>query len=121
MEAWKDVDGYEGIYQVSDCGNVRSIDRRGIDGRIICGRKISFSIRKDGYCIVGLYKNRKRKMFYVHRLVCNAFVENPNSFLEINHKDEIKSNNNSSNLEWCNRSYNNTYGRRIEKIMASPG
>ena len=114
-EIWKPINGYEGIYEVSNLGRVRSlghfvgnqyIERR-FQNRI---RIIKASNRKANYKGVMIYKDGKRKSFLVHRLVAEAFIPNPNNFPEVNHKDEDKSNNCANNLEWCDRQYNNSYG-----------
>lgn len=104
-EIWKDIDGYEGIYQVSNLGNVRSLNwgKRGIV------RNLYLKKQNRGYLHVELAKNGKRKAFTVHRLVANAFLENPNGYPIINHKDENKQNNNVENLEWCSLTYNVRY------------
>ena len=70
--------------------------------------------KRKGYMFVTL-SNKKTKQCRVHRIVGEAFIENPNNYACINHKDENKENNHYSNLEWCNNHYNNTYGTRIEK------
>ena len=123
-EIWKDVVGYEGIYQVSSMGNVRSIDREIVDvnGNIrkYTGNTMKLELSKEGYWRVGLnYKGSKVK-FLVHRLVAMAFIPNPNNLPEINHKNEIKNDNRVGNLEWCTSKYNSNYGsakyRNIEKI-----
>jgi hypothetical protein len=107
-EIWKDVVGYEGFYQVSNFGNVRSIRFEKI--------KTIYPYKKStGYFHVNLCVCRKSKMFLVHRLVAMAFIENKHNYEFINHKDENKSNNQVSNLEWCTASYNNNYGTRNEK------
>ena len=104
MEVWKDIKGYEGTYQVSSYGRVRS--KNGI-------RKPQRD--KYGYYQIGLHKNGNRKFFKVHRLVAQAFIPNINNFPQINHKDEDKSNNKVNNLEWCTNKYNMNYGTRNEK------
>lgn len=96
-EIWKDVNGYEGKYQVSNLGNVKSLNYKGKG----IERNISQIIGNRGYKVVNLYKNGKRKSFLVHRLVGNAFLENTFGHPEINHIDENKLNNMSTNLEWC--------------------
>lgn len=106
MEIWKDIKGYEGLYQVSSKGIVK--DCNGIERKQ----------RTDtyGYKIVTLRKNGEYKSYKVHRLVGIAFISNPENLPCINHKDEVKSNNNVENLEWCTSKYNSNYGHRNEKI-----
>ena len=115
-EVWKDITGYEGLYMISDKGNVHSVERRDVMGRKISGRILKPLSHTDGYLQVQLYKNGKIKNKYIHRLVAEAFIPNPKSFLEINHLDEVKDNNELSNLEWCTREHNNNYGKRTEKV-----
>lgn len=122
-EIWKTLDGiieYGTFYEVSNFGNVRSIDRvtKYSDGRIakFKGRILKGAKDKDGYKQVNLCKNGKCNSFQVHRLVALAFIPNPNNFSEINHKDECKDNNCILNLEWCDRKYNCNYGTRNERI-----
>lgn len=109
MEEWKDVVGYEGYYQVSNLGNVRSIDRivDGLNGRRFF-KGITLKQNKDnyGYCIVSLYKERKPKTCKVHRLVADAFIENVNDKSTINHIDGNKENNSVENLEWLTQEEN---------------
>lgn len=114
QEQWKDIFGYDGMYQVSDLGRVRSLKY----GKV---RVLRTEKNKDGYLLVGLCKDGKIKHFYVHRLVAQAFIPNDNIFnTEINHINEDKEDNKVSNLEWCDRSYNLRYNdlnyRRITKI-----
>ena len=114
-EIWKDVVGYEGLYQVSDRGNVSSIVRKDSIGRK-CGGIILRPIPDaNGYIRVSLCKNGKVKKKLIHRLVLEAFVENPNNLPEVNHLDENKANNELSNLEWCDIRYNSNYGTRNER------
>ena len=115
-EIWKDVVGYEGLYKVSDKGNIYIVERIGSNGRKFGGMTIKPRYTRDGYLQVALCKNGEIKNKYTHRLVAEAFIPNPKSFLEINHLDEVKDNNELSNLEWCDSSYNNNYGSRIERI-----
>lgn len=105
METWKDIEGYEGLYQVSDYGNVRSLDhtaktKTGKDV-LVTGTVKKLSRTKDGYLQVCLIHGKKQKMCRVHRLVALAFIQNPDSKPEVNHIDGCKTNNNVENLEWC--------------------
>lgn len=107
-ETWKSIKGYEGYYEVSNKGNVRSVQRIRIENNCHGGR----TYRRDqgkllrptnngyGYLVIGLRKNGKRKNHYVHRLVAEAFCENPNGKTVVNHIDRNKRNNDSKNLEW---------------------
>lgn len=113
-EKWKDIEGFEGYYQVSNHGNVRSLDRTVyyVDGRVAKykGQPVASNIRPNGYVKVNLYRDHKMKNLSVHRLVALAFVPNPNKYPIINHIDEIKNNNHFKNLEWCTSAYNSNYG-----------
>lgn len=104
-EIYKDIEGYEGLYQVSNLGNVKSLkDNNGKYREKI----LKPSIRK-GYLKVNLCKNKTIKNYSVHRLVAIAFITNTHNFPCINHKDENKKNNVVSNLEWCSYKYNLEY------------
>lgn len=122
-ETWVAITGYEGRYEVSNLGRVRRTDRirktpcRGKDATIR-GRILSQRAQKNGYLCVDLFKDGKAKTFRVHRLVAFAFVENPNGYDEVNHIDEDKTNNAASNLEWCTRSYNCSFGSGLSKRAA---
>jgi len=112
-EQWKDIFGYEGLYQVSNLGRVRSLPRNGTvnDIKILKPKK-----ENNGYLRIGLCKNGEQKLYSIHRLVASAFIPNDDLFkTDINHKDENKENNNVENLEWCDAYYNNNYGNRITK------
>ena len=115
-EVWKDVVGYEGLYKVSDRGNVYSVERMDSRGNKIGGRILRPTPNTKGYLQVQLCENGKSKKKYTHRLVLEAFLENPNNLPEVNHKDEDKTNNELSNLEWCTREYNNNHGTRTERV-----
>ena len=115
-EVWKDVVGYEGLYKVSDKGNVYSIVRIDNINRKRGGRILKPSSHTGGYIQVQLCKNGIRKTKYIHRLVAEAFIPNPEKLPEVNHKDENPSNNESSNLEWCDAKHNNNHGTRNERI-----
>ena len=116
-EIWKDIVGYEGLYQVSNLGNVKRL--KGYKGRgkgyIVEEHLIKPSINSHGYQNVVLCKNGKTKTFSMHRLVAIAFLDNSDNLPEVNHKDEDKTNNCVDNLEWCDRVYNNNYGTRNKK------
>ena len=101
-EVWKDIVGYEGHYQVSNLGRVKSI-------KFGKEKILKQAFDKDGYLQSVLSKNNKHITFLTHRLVAKAFIDNPNNYCEINHKDENKQNNCVDNLEWCDRQYNNDY------------
>ena len=122
MENWKDIKGYEGFYQVSDCGNVRSLERDvycqdGTFHHHVEEKILVSCVNGRGYANVNLYKNGKRKNILIHRLVAMAFIPNPENKPMINHKDENPLNNCVDNLEWCTASYNANYGTRNERII----
>ena len=121
IEIWKDIEGYEGIYQVSNLGNVKVLDRyvnSSIKNNKIVKRqgKILKQYIKKGYLQVTLTLNNKRKYYNVHRLVANAFIPNPDKLPQVNHKNENKYDNRVENLEWCTAKYNCNYGTRNSKI-----
>lgn len=131
-EVWKDIKGYEGFYQVSNLGRVRSVDRlvhteaNGIKIRLSKG-KILNAGKKDWYRTVGLSKYGVRKSFTVHRLVAEAFLPNPYNYPVVNHKDENKTNNfvfvnqdgsidpEKSNIEWCTQKHNMNWNSVIKR------
>lgn len=108
-ERWKDIDGYEGMYQVSDRGRVKSLNYRCTGSERICRQ----SITKKGYSVVPLIKDKHKKLHYVHRLVADAFIENENSKPTINHIDGNKENNCVENLEWATYSENSKHAQVI--------
>lgn len=114
-KGWKDVVGYEGVYQVSDKGDIYSVKRRDVMGRECGGRTLKPLRDKNGYLRINLYKDGIMKQNLIHRLVAQVFVPNQNNYLEINHKDENKANNHVGNLEWCTREHNMNYGTRNER------
>lgn len=109
---WRDIPGYEGHYQASNLGRIRSIKH---EPYII----LKSDFQRNGYKRVYFWINNKKRNILVHRMVAICFVPNPRGLKEINHIDEDKANNNASNLQWCTHSYNIRYGHTIEKISAS--
>ena len=118
QEIWKDIKNYEGLYQVSNLGNVRSLNRIRKNGKkenqfyLQKGKILKPAVQSIGYKFVVLCKNGESKGYRVHRLVAETFIENPNNYNCINHKDENRLNNCVDNLEWCTIAYNNTYGTK---------
>lgn len=116
MENWQDIPNYEGIYQISDFGRVKSLG----NDKSRKTKILKTYIDKTGYEAVTLRNKGTKKNFMIHRLVALAFVPNYNEFKynSVNHIDEDKLNNKASNLEWCTNEYNATYtvGRRIKFI-----
>lgn len=107
QENWNNIAGYEGLYEVSDMGRVRSIAREGTKGGILHAHRSRY-----GYMLVILSKNNVRTGFSVHKLVAMAFIPNPNGLPQVNHKNEVKTDNRVENLEWCTAKYNMNYGGR---------
>lgn len=120
LEIWKDIIGYEGLYQISNLGSVKSLERyrayKNGKPRHMKSKKLIPGRSKCGYYTVVLYKEGKRKTHTIHRLVAKAFIPNPNNYPYVNHIDENKTNNHISNLEWCTASYNSRHGTRIERF-----
>jgi len=135
-EVWRDIKEYEGFYQVSNLGRVRSLDRvvlqkngvlKAIKGKILSPSKCG-KLEYGGYLFVGLSKDSVVKDHYIHRLVAEAFIPNPYNLPYINHKDENKLNNfvyvnpdgtvdfEKSNLEWCTALHNLTFNERHIKV-----
>lgn len=108
MEIWKDIERYEGLYQISNWGRVKSLKY----GK----ERILKPLKNDkGYLSVRLCKNSQRKMYKIHRLVAEAFIPNPYNLPMVNHKNEIKTDNRVENLEWCTNDYNIHYGTAIQR------
>lgn len=122
-EIWKDVVGFEGYYEVSNYGNVRSKDRVIVRSNgcklTLTGKPLPQYKRYGNSTIaryyVNLCKNSKNYTPSVHRLVAEAFIPNPDNLPQINHKDEDPSNNRVDNLEWCTAKYNHNYGTRNDR------
>ena len=109
-ELWKAIPGYEGYYEASTEGRIRSVDREYTNSRgavrVVDGRVLSPTTTRCGYNLVALYLKKKRRDLLVHRLVAETFVQNPAGAPEVNHKDGNKQNNSADNLEWCTQSEN---------------
>lgn len=126
QEIWKDVTGYEGLYQVSNFGNVKSCRRTIVRKNRSYGyneypvsEKILTPVNQgNGYYRVRLQKGVDSKFKLVHRLVAEAFIPNPGNLPCVNHKDENPSNNSMNNLEWCTYYYNNHYGNSTKNRVA---
>ena len=127
----KPVVGYEGYYEVDQFGRVFSLDRSVVvvDGnrtytKHLVGKQMKQSMHDKGYKTVSLTKDGKTTLMFVHRLVAEAFLPNPENLPMVNHKDEDKTNNFLENLEWCTAAYNRTYGKAVErhakKIRGTP-
>lgn len=116
LEIWKDIDGYEGLYQVSNLGRVKSLNykRTGKEKILKAGKN------SDGYLQVGLHKQGEEKKYLVHRLVAQAFIPNPNNLPQVNHINEDKTDNRVeeqyTNLEWINNFDNCNHGTRNVRI-----
>ena len=106
----KDIVGYEGLYAVTSCGKVWGYKRQ---------KFLKPQTDKNGYLRVGLHKDGKTKKYYIHRLVAEAYIPNPDNLPQVNHKDENKENNCLQNLEWCDPKYNINYGTRTDKVASS--
>lgn len=116
-EIWKDIKGYEGLYQVSSKGNVRSLDRmvNSPNGMRMSKGRILKQCKCGSYSKVTLSKSSRVKSYDVHPLVAKAFIPNPNNYPQINHKNENRYDNRVENLEWCTPKYNANYGTRNKR------
>lgn len=110
-EEWREIKNYPN-YMISNRGRVKSLNYNKTGEE----RIMKFAINKKGYCCVVLYKDKKQKHYLVHRLVATAFIPNPNNLPQLNHKDEVKTNNCVDNLEWCDAKYNINYGTHNNKL-----
>lgn len=121
MEEWRDIHGYEGLYSISNLGRVKSqIKKSGF--LYLKERIMNPTIKSNGYLQIDLIKSGNRKKFYVHRLVAEHFIPNPNNLPCVNHIDYNRVNNSCDNLEWCTYESNNIHsnnpalkGKRIGK------
>lgn len=121
MEEWRDIKGYEGLYQVSNEGRIKSLERiiQGCSKGGYFDKLLPEKIMKqqcNKYVTVMLCKQGVTKRLLVHRLVAEAFIPNTNNLPQVNHKDECKTNNTIENLEWCTKEYNNNYGTKNDRI-----
>lgn len=119
MEIFKPIKGYEGLYEVSNLGRVKSLPKfhhTRFSGYTEKEKILKCRTDSYGYQMVALCKDGEQKNYLVHRLVAYTFLENPYKYDSINHKDENKLNNCVENLEFCNRYYNNNYGTRNKRI-----
>ena len=108
MEEWKDVVGYEGLYEVSNLGRIRNKKRN----------TMVTLLDNNGYHRVELWKNNKSRRYMLHRVVAQTWIPNDDETkTQVNHINEIKTDNRVENLEWCTASYNNKYGNRIQKML----
>ena len=124
QELWLPISGYEGYYEVSSLGRIKSLERKVYNphgnGNVV-EKILRQHIDNHGYKKVGLNKNGVNKLYNVHRLVAIAFLPNPNNYPCINHKNEDRCDNRIDNLEWCTYVYNNNYGDRLKKVSMSAG
>lgn len=114
MEQWKPIPGYEGYYQVSNEGRVKTLSRYNLKNQLLPERILKAPLDR-GYPRVLFYKNKKRKHFSVHRLVAQAFIPNPEKKPQVNHINEDKTDNRVENLEWATSKENNNHGTRTER------
>ena len=115
IEEWRDIKGYESLYQVSDFGRVKSLKGYHRKEHILKARNNLY-----GYLTVGLSKKNKSKRYKIHRLVAETFIPNLDNLPQVNHKDGNKLNNNVDNLEWCNRSYNMKHAYNNNLLKCRP-
>lgn len=120
---WKPVVEYEGLYEVSNTGLVRSVYKvvRSSNGKTFHykPRHLKKYLDHNGYEYISLSKCGVKKKYKVHQLVCKAFLPNPSCYKQVNHKDECKTNNCVDNLEWCDQIYNSNYGTRNQRISSA--
>lgn len=122
MEIWKDINGYEGLYQVSNLGRVKSVERyikHNIynTNKVIKERTLKPINNGTGYQMVNLSKNNQKQQQLIHRLVASAFIPNPNNLPQVNHINENKTDNRIENLEWCDAKYNINYGTARKRMI----
>ena len=116
-EVWRPIPGTNGKYEISNLGNVKSFVRKS-EGKLL--RQVKRS-HDNGYLCVCIRVNGVRKIIPVHRLVADAFLDKKNGCTDVNHKNEIKTDNRAENLEWCTKAYNNRYGTHTTRSAKSQG
>ena len=119
FRVWKDIKGYEGLYQISNDGKVKGLPRQvirkdGIKGRNLRERPLKGAVNSSGYLTVTLSDNGKSESKFIHRLVAEAFIENESNFEQVNHKDRNKLNNEVTNLEWITPKNNSLHWNKLE-------
>lgn len=119
QETWKDIKDFEGMYQVSDLGRVRSVDRFDSMGRLHQSDIKAIRDNGKGYKIVQMYKGNKPKIGYIHRLVATAFIENTDNKPEVHHIDSDRSNNKLDNLQWVTTKENNNFPDKIYHMKSN--
>lgn len=120
-ENWKDIKNYEGIYQVSDLGRVKSLDRIDSAGRRLSGTILKQSRTRGNYLMVGLCKFGTGKLYRVNRLVAIAFIDNKNNLPHVGHIDDDKQNNKLENLYWTDAKENNTHNDKHIRVGEKVG
>lgn len=114
-EEWRPVVGFEGLYEVSNMGRVKSLNYNGAKGKEHLLHQYEVGGSNREYFQVSLYNKGNKKIRYVHTLVAQAFIPNPHNLPCVNHKDECKHNNHADNIEWCTYYYNVHYGTAIQR------
>ena len=123
-EEWRPVKGYDGLYEISNLARVRSVDtikefktQLGNPATCRCyGKVLKQNLTNSGYYFVLLTNHKNKKTCYIHRMVAEAFIPNPDNLPVVNHKDECKTNNLPDNLEWCTMEYNTNYGTSMKRV-----
>ena len=119
-EIWKDIPEYEGLYQASNLGKIKSLDRFNYKGHHNLEKILKQKLNKNGYLSVSLCKNKKVKVCYIHKLIAITFLDNNNNYPCVNHKDGNKQNNIVDNLEWCSYTHNNNEAIRLKLRKTKP-